>query len=54
MLQVFIRYEAILVNGKIDSLKVKQIELSLNYDKKTKKKQQKPRKLALSVSLIQC
>ena len=35
MLLVFIRNEAILMNGEIDSLKAKQIELSLNYQKTT-------------------
>ena len=39
------------MNGEIDSIKAKQIELYLNYHKKKKKKKKK--KLALSVSLIQ-
>ena len=37
------------MNGEIDSLKVKQTEVSLNYHKKQNKK-----KLDLSVSLILC
>ena len=49
MLQVFIRNEAILMNGEIDSLKAKQIELSKKKQKKKNKK-----KNALSVSLIPC
>ena len=36
MLQVFIRNEAILMNGEIDSLKAKQIELPLNYQQQKK------------------
>ena len=43
------------MNGEIDSIKAKQIELSLNYyKKKKKKKNSKKTKLALSVSLIPC
>ena len=44
MLQVFIRNEAVLMNGEIDSLKAKQIELSLNYQKKKKKINKKIKK----------
>ena len=52
MLWVFIKNEAILLNGEIDSLKAKQIELSQNYH--TKKSEKTKNKLALSVSLIPC